>query len=377
MNGRIDRVIILAVLYTLAAFGLCCASDAIPPEYRGGWRQAGEAVPISGTSWDLHPRWCGKTCLLVKEWSSGTSLVDTTTGKKTQAPDPPLSVYSRSCSFDGTGIFYNAFNWMEVAWPVGLWEFDVTTGKMRNAGKISDALGNGPEITPSPTEKTLAVVSLEKKDHLHSKKYNLPGWRVLYFPRDGRKRDDDVGAVWASDGSYLMLGFRDGSQDRVVTDYETRQRELQRGKGRTWTEFYDNRGRLIKSLARSTRNRFVTTPVARPEGVYWFRDDGVMMRLNARAGFAEEKVCMPSPPMPKRGYYGFDISPQGEIAYEEGNRILMASGTGSLATLIVIANHASFPLFSPTGEYLAYISYDNQQHLWNLIVLKRDLKGRQ
>ncbi len=46
---------------------------------------------------------------------------------------------------------------------MGLWEIDARTGKTREAGSITDIVGNGPEIAPSPTEKTLAVVCLDKK----------------------------------------------------------------------------------------------------------------------------------------------------------------------------------------------------------------------
>ena len=53
-----------------------------------------------------------------------------------------------------------------------------------------------------------------------SKKYDLPGWNVLYFPKNGRRRDCESDVNWASDGSYFILGVRHGRRDKIIPDYQ-------------------------------------------------------------------------------------------------------------------------------------------------------------
>ena len=359
-----------AVLCVSLVFALSRAS-AQEPEYGPGWKQVA-VVEHTGPS---SPEWCDRNCLTAREFKPDSTgdifLVNVETGQRTRVTSFPYTS-TDFCSFDGSHVAYNRIIPEETT--LGLWDFDVKTGKSRKLGRIVDVLAGGPYALASPTEKTLVVAAYQRRDFLHAR-FDLPGWKVFYFPRDYRARDDSVRLMWASDGSYFVLGLRDGRRDRVghrrYSNGET-MTWITEGKGKMFLEFYDSRGRLLKSLVRGPDDRFPRFRKATSDGLYWFGEkDGVFKRLNIKAGYREEEVPLPGAPVPDRGRYGFDISCRGEIAYEDHGKIWMVPGPDSEAVPTLVAEGA-FPRFSPTGEYMAILG--DEPDSWRLIVLKRDIK---
>jgi hypothetical protein len=286
--------------------------------------------------------------VVAKAWhwpteKGGIIHLDVVSKKLTWVTRDPLAQSGPFCSHDGASVFYNRFRPLRPGeekydtpghgiMPDGLWAHDRTSGKTR---KISDSRSHDDFDNPaSPRAKIYALVASEKK-YLAARRVTLPGWQIVTFPKDDRIVDK---GRWAHDGSYLVLSVRPKPESLFV--------------GPTAYLFYTPEGQLIREVpwaALQPGSARWTKPM--PDGLYAVGKDGRMRRVNPWSGVIEElsfQVTL------TKGLFTFDVAPNGDISYSLGNTgIRIVSPSGEEVPIPIPGS--SHPVFSPNGEYLAFL----------------------
>mgnify|MGYP001562130583 FL=1 len=352
------------VFATVVGYGF--AEGKTETEMQKGWQEVMVFKPVSAT----HPIWCGSKGIIITEWEMkgneakkyyGGIVHINIESKKKALITREILTKNPFCNYDGSFVFY--FQWQEDPKQYermisgGIWMHDLKTGKKQEIGyAITDYFKN----PASPTEKVFALIGVEKQ-YLQIWKANLPDWKILYIPKDRSMTRSYGGSVsqWASDGSYFMLN---------VIDYNER--------GKDSFIFYDKKGRLIRNIPVSEVQAVRLKIMG--DGVYFFREDGRLRRLNPWTGKIED---LPLQVVISKGFnFQFDASMNREVAYTRNDHeigLWIDSIHGNKAQ--EISEEGTFPVFSRSGEYIAFIKEaidpnDPHSFSWVLVVMKRNSK---
>lgn len=370
MRERFKTAKIIAVVWAfflvfplVAGYGF--AEEKAGTEKQKKWQEVLIVKPINPGS----PTRCGSNAFVAKKWdyqreTGGIVYINVINKQEILITQNPLTK-NPFCNYDGSSVFY--FQWQEdpkqyesmISGSGGIWMHDLKTGKKQ---KIGYALTDSFENPASPTEKVFALIGVEKQ-YLQIWKANLPNWKILYVPEDSSMTRSYVGSVsqWASDGSYFML---------KVIDYNER--------GKDSFIFYDKKGRLIRNVPVSEVQAVRLKAMA--DGVYFFREDGQLKRLNPWTGKIEDH---PLQVVISKGFnFQFDISAIGEVVYTRSDQeigLWIDSIYGKQEQ--EISEEGTLPVFSKTGKYIAFIkdapTDPNDPHFFAyvLIIVERGLKN--
>ncbi len=371
---RLIVALLLSVIVLFANVAGYASDSTIEQSHGTEWR---EAIVFGHVSAEP-ATWCGATSVVVKEWdwdteTGGIVYIDVSSKKKISITRNPLAK-DPFCSFDGSEVFYYKFR--KDGGSDGMWEYDLKSGKTR---KIGDASTDYIRNPASPTEKVYALVAGEKK-YLRFLTMKLSDWKVLSFPKDHHQM---VGAgsnsQWANDGSYLMLSLQDkGEVERFYDAGQKRWIESVSGGGNRTFNFYDTEGQLINTISPEKFQDLGYGPIAKGDGVYWFGKDGRLRRLNPKTGITEELPQQVT--IHKKMLFTFDVSATKEVActqynpYDRKNESLwVASIYGDRVQRI--SEKGSLPVFSKTGEYIAFIRQDGKGN-GILVIMQRIVKNK-
>lgn len=350
---NIAKIIAVAWIFFLVfplVAGSGFAEEKAGTEKQKKWQEVLVFKSVTGVA----PTWCGPNAIVVKEVdflkamgsaseleyqkAGGIVYIDVVTKKKIWIIRN-IETGHPFCSYDGSLIFYYkmAEHWKDSA----IWVYDLKSGKKQKIGYANTSFFRNPA---SPTGKAFALVGIgEKYQRIWETK--LLDWHILFFPKESNIGYG--GAEWAKDGSYLMLFLITGVQWDSEGGYS-----VLRG-GKDSYAFYDTKGQLIRNVPKPKLQPFHDLK-AMGDGMYFFRKDGRLRRLDPWSGKIED---LPLQVVISKGFnFQFDVSMNGEVAYTRNDHeigLWIDSIYGNKAQ--EISGKGTHPAFSKTGEYIAFI----------------------